>query len=342
MFLNNNSQVNNETTTTSPVKAIKKMPTFKFKKPVDDIDKAIQCFLRGKTGKFGKYLAVKNALVYRAIKTENHGVAMEVVQDIIALRVDRPHSETIFLGNSSVLPLIGRTVSFGRESNNRSVTEVQTRLSRYIQMIPFSVFFESGLNLMNIEILARGPEKTVIRNEEKYNDKTRENDIISVEVHFTGASLFKVEDKVFLFDIDQREIKHKIFNAFLVQLKESASSIEQAYENLKPQAVKDAEKQGLDVLRQGEWFFIPVQGEFEAKTRVATNWDKRTFEPLTLRAGRNRPNNVTKHSKVNGVEYVTGVVEHSGREHASLTLKGWYLPVPNTSIESFTLTGDVD
>lgn len=340
MFLNNTSQINNDTATTSPV-SIKKMPTFKFKKPVDDIDKAIQCFLKGETGKFGKYLAVKNALVYRAIKTENHGVNMEVVQDIIALRVDQPYSETIFLGNSSVLPLIGRTVSFGREHNNKSVTEVQTRLSRYIQMIPFSVFFESGLNLMNIEILARGPEKTVIRNEEKYNAKTRENDIIPVEVHFTGASLFKVEDKVFLFDIDQHEIKHKIFNAFLVQLKESASSIEQAYENLKPQAVKDAEKQGLEILRQGEWFFIPVQGEFEAK-KATSQWSKLEFEPLTLRAGRNRPNNVTKHSKVDGVEYVTGIVEHSGHEHASLTLKGWYLPVPNTSIESFTLTGDVD
>lgn len=341
MLLNNVNQVNKETATTSPV-SFKKMQTFRLKKPVDDIDKAVQCFLRGETGKFGKYLAVKNALVYRTIKSEDKGVKMEVVQDIIALKIERPLSQTIFLGNSSVLPLIGRTVSFGRESNNRSVTEVQTRLSRYIQMIPFNVFFESGLNLMNIEILARGPEKTVIRNEEKYNSKTCENDLIPIEVHFTGASLFKVEDKVFLFDIDQREIKHKIFNAFLVQLKESASSIEQAYENLKPQEVKDAEKQGLDVLRQGEWFFIPVTGEFEAKTRVATQWDKRTFEPLVLRAGKNRPNNVTKHAKVSGVEYVTGTVEHSGREHASLTLKGWYLPVPNTSIESFTLTGDVD
>ena len=103
-------------------------------------------------------------------------------------------------------------------------------------------------------------------------------------------------------------------------------------ENLKPQSVKDAEQKGLKVLRQGEWFFIPVEGEFDAKKRVATSWDKRTFEPLVLRAGRNRPNNVSKHALVNGVEHVTGLVEHSGREHASLELKGWYLPVPNTSM----------
>lgn len=322
----------------------KALPKFKFKKPQDDIDKAIQCFLTGGTGKFGKYFAVANALVYRTILTERNGTVQEVGQNVIALKIVR-ENETILIGNSSVLPLVGRSVSFGRESLNSGVSEVQTRLSRYIPMIPFSVFTEAGLNLNKLSILERGPEMTVTRVEEKYNSKTRENDKIDVQVHFTGASLFQVETKTFLFDIDQREIKHKIFNAFLVELTSPVKTISEAYQSLKPQEVIDAEKAGLEVKRQGEWFFIPVKGDFDAVMHTP-NWGndkgKTVAMPLDLRAGNNRPNKVTQHAKVGKEIFVSGRCEHSGREHATLMLKGWFKAVPNTSVQSFTLTGDVD
>ena len=325
-------------------KLAKAMPKFKFKKPQDDIDKAIQCFLTGQTGKFGKYFAVKNALVYRTILTERNGTVQEVGQNVIALKIER-ENETIVIGNSSILPLIGRTSAWGRESLNRGVSDVQTRLSRYIPMIPFSVFTEAGLNLNKLSILERGPEMTVTRTEEKYNSKTRENDKIDVDVHFTGASLFQVETKTFLFDIDQREIKHKIFNAFLVELTSPVKTIAEAYHSLKPKEVLDAEKAGLEVKRQGEWFFIPVKGEFEPIMHVP-NWGdnkgKSVAMPLDLRAGNNRPNKVTQHAKQGKETFVSGRCEHSGREHATLILKGWFKAVPNTSVQSFTLTGDVD
>lgn len=322
----------------------KAMPKFKFKKPQDDIDKAIQCFLTGGTGKFGKYFAVANALVYRTILTERNGTVQEVGQNVIALKIER-QNETILIGNSSVLPLIGRTSAWGRESLNRSVTEVQTRLSRYIPMIPFSVFTEAGLNLNKLHILERGPEMTVTRTEEKYDSKKRKNVKFDVEVHFTGASLFQVENKTFLFDIDQREIKHKIFNAFLVELTKPVKTIAEAYHSLKPKEVLEAEKAGLEVKRQGEWFFIPVKGEFETvmhRPQWGNNKGKEVAMPLDLRAGNNRPNKVTQHAKVDKETFVSGRCEHSGREHATLILKGWFKAVPNTSVQSFTLTGDVD
>lgn len=321
-----------------------KMPSFKLKKPVDDIDKAIQAFLKGETGKFGKYIAVKNALVYRSILTSKNGTRQELGQNIIALKIERPN-EILFIGNSSILPLVGRSVSFGRESLNRGVSDVQTRLSRYVQMIPFNVFTEAGLDLTQIEILQRGPEKTVTRIEERYNNKTGKNDKIDVKVHFTGASLFQVESKLFLFDIDQREIKHKIFNAFLVELIKPVKTIEDAYQSLKPQEVVDAEKNGLKVIRQGEWFFIPVKGEFEPvmhNPRWGNDKGKLVAMPLELRAGQNRPNRVTQHAKRGNETLVTGQATHSGREHAALNLKGWFKAVPNTSVQSFTITGDVD
>lgn len=337
-------QSQNDSVETNSIEKSKKMPGFKFKKPVDDVDKAIQAFLTGKTGRFGKYFAVKNALVYRTVLTSKYGAEQELGQDVIALKVER-RNETLFIGNSSILPLIGRSVSFGRESLNRSVSEVQTRLSRYIQMIPFSVFTEAGLNLNEINILDRGPESEVVRIERKYDARSRDWKNVDVKIHFTGASLFTVGQKTFLFDIDQREIKHKIFNAFLVELTTSVKTISEAYQSLKPKEVVDAEKKGLEVKRQGEWFFIPVKGNYEPETRIE-NWGqnkgKTVNVALDLRAGQNRPNRVTQHAKVNGETFVTGKVEHSGREHAALILKGWYKAIPNTSVQSFTLTGDVD
>lgn len=320
----------------------RKMPKFKLSKPKDELDRAIKAFLTGETGKFGKYVAVANALVYRTIITSRNGTEQELGQNVIALRIER-NGETLYIGNSSVLPLVGRTVSFGNERLNRGVTDVQTRLSRHIQMIPFSVFTEANLDLTKINILARGPEMDVVRTESKWDSKTHKNVKFDVNVHFTGSSLFTVEGRTFLFDIDQREIKHKIFNAFLVELKKPVKTIEAAYASLKPQAVIDAEAKGLKVKRQGEWFFIPVNGEFDAVKARANRWDKKEFEPLTLQAGPNRPNTVSKYARDGkGGNVVTGIVEHSGREHAALKLDGWYQPVPNTSVQSFTLTGDVD
>lgn len=38
------------------------------------------------------------------------------------------------------------------------------------------------------------------------------------------------------------------------------TTLDQAFQSLKPNCVKRAEAQGLDVKRQGDWFFIPVSG----------------------------------------------------------------------------------
>lgn len=180
----------------------------------------------------------------------------------------------------------------------------------------------------------------------KYNDKTHEYIKEDVSLHFTGAKLFEVEGKYFLFDVDRNEIKHKIFNPFIVQLKEPAKTIKEAYENLKPTIVKKALKDGKKVKRQGEWFFIPVNPskEFVARNhKKEKDWHgKMVFPTMTLRAGQNRPNTVKLGFSVNEVHYVKGTASHSGREHKDLELKGWHVAVPNTSVASFSITGDVD
>lgn len=311
---------------------------FKFIKPKDDIDKAIQAFLSNETGKFSTYVSTKNALVYRNLSQTGHG-EVNMRQDIVAIKIERSGEETIYLGNSSILPNIGRSVNWGNERLNRSRTEIQTRLSVLIPMLPFGAFIEAGLDLFKTKIIEQGPEETVTRTREVYNNKTRKMDKVLEDVHFTGASVFNVEDKYFLFDIDRREVKHKIFNPFIVELVGPVSTVKEAYESLKPQEVKDAESKGLEVKRQGEWFFIPLKETFEPVKNRNDGKDSMG----NLRASNNRPNYVSKYHGTHAkIIAVSGIVEHSGREHAKLMLKGWYKPVPNTSVKSFTITGDVD
>lgn len=119
------------------------------------------------------------------------------------------------------------------------------------------------------------------------------------EAHFTGALLFESTDstgreRVFLFDIDREEIKHQIFNPFITEINYSGNSINQvklndresdtgngtataeivstkviekpksiaeAYELLKPEAVREAELSGINVVRQGEFFFVDTKLE---------------------------------------------------------------------------------
>ena len=63
---------------------------------------------------------------------------------------------------------------------------------------------------------------------------------------------------------------------------------------------------------------------------------------MELRAGKNRPNHAEMGINTNGKSYVKGKISHSGREHKEITLHGWHIAVPNTAIDSFTITGDID
>lgn len=324
-------------------------PTAKVSLPkaTDDIGRAINAFMQGETdGHWGKYYIHGDMLVYKVVvrhtsKRRYHTMAIppEVQANVIARRIGRH-----YLGNSSVLGLIGRRVAFGNEKLNRQETEVQRRLSSLVPMIPFNVFHEAKLDLADYRLIARGPEESITRTVSNGWTKSGEPKFKDETVHFTGASLFKIQDKYFLFDIDRREVEHKVFNAFLVELPHAASSIADAYESLKPDEVKRALAKGLDVKRQGEWFFIPVKGDDTPDCRTDADrerWEpEQLYRPLILQAGPNRPN--TAEMGIEAKAWVKGKIEHSGREHATLFLKTWHKAVPNTATRSFTITGDVD
>lgn len=302
----------------------------------------------------------------------------QVETNVIAIRVTNAEGATTLLGNSSTLDLIGRQVNYGRDYRNRHQTKIQEIIAADSDFItiPFNVFEEAKLSLYHFDMVEKGKEETVtVKETAGWNYQKGKEKTINVKRHFTGASLFKVQDQHYLFDIDRREIKHKIFNAFLATVPGTPKTIKEAYALLKPKAVIDAEKKRLKVLRQGEWFFIPTQapkfrkftereklimlvdqnpGRFRADlgkalgvnlkkiTKEAEKLEKEVPTQQVLAAGDSRPNTVQLCFVRDGKTYCKGKVSHTGREHADLVLKDWHLAVPNTSIKNFTVTGDVD
>lgn len=85
-----------------------------------------------------------------------------------------------------------------------------------------------------------------------YYEEVREGITIRKTYHRIGAVLLQhpTAGVQYLCGMDERSY-------FIVQLRDTVSNIQEAFKSLKPQAVKDAEKLHLGILRQGEWFFIP-------------------------------------------------------------------------------------
>lgn len=309
--------------------------------------KAIELLKQDKTGKVSKnIMTVENAVVFRDIE-EHYKQGFVRIQEIIAIKTN----EGVILGNSSRMP----GLEDRRYKNSINPARIQRILSDHFSMIPFSVFLEAGLDLLTCSIVDAGPAETLL---EKNINAWRMEDNKTIERHFTGARLFKANQKLdvekmkndqvdidfafkstakyFLCDVDRREVEHNIINFFLAELPEKCSSISEAYDMLKPEEVKMFEKNtGKQVERQGEFFFIPVSTSphgFNAE------------EIREIRVGNSRPNRVEKGVKNEKGFFVTGKISHTGREHADLVLPldRWFKVVPNTSKANFQLTGDID
>jgi len=335
-----------------------------------NFNKALDLFLSGQVGSTKRdassvYVATKNALVVRRYLDGRAGSTAETV--LVAKIKGK------FFGNSSRLDLAER---------GSAVTPEQEALSGRVTMVPFNTIKEAGLSLGTLVELDKGPEETVWLNEKhsslsesklesmkqdknrfrnieakpyvSWDKKTYYDTTYQTSRHFMGASLFtceNLETKVrasFLLDIDRVEIANGIFNPFVVQLKSDsqAKTIAQAYHELKPTAVLEAEAQGLTVKRQGEWFFIPVNNKQESKVETAfvTRTKGNTFAQIqgSLRVGNNRPNIAQSFQELEGLNYVSGRISHTGREHKDLELKTWHIAVPNTASTSWQISGDID
>lgn len=174
--------------------------------------------------------------------------------------------------------------------------------------------------------------------------------------HRLGAVLFRIREHTFLSSFDQLDRS----NYFLCHVPGEPTSVEEAYENLVPEAVK-ALPSREGVLRQGDWFFIPASPDKDVQ-RLIRSWSKSQESNHRL-GGSGGTHVVTRMRSVpratiadeaagrmqQPLEFVQGCVRHdppSRRpEHKRLKLgdgKTWYVPVKNTSEAGWGARGNVD
>ena len=265
------------------------------------MEEITQNFLLEKPRKkvWGNFRIEDNKIVYRPTtplewngENNKYEKAKESPFNLIATKT----KEGTVLGNASILPLVGRYVSYGNEQLNRNQTKIQSVMenSEDFDLIPFNVFEEADLDIDTYKMIDGSGSETIKRerpnpdyNRHKYQEmKTNgipEN--IIKDSHFMGSKLFSVNstdrekgEVKFLFDIDRNEIEHGIFNPFIVQAPENGTpinTVKDAYTALIPKDVKIAMESGKDVKRQGEWFFIPCDESPEEPDKVYTEAEKK-------------------------------------------------------------------
>lgn len=285
-----------------------------------------------------------------SLQVDNYNISKNIVKQGSTTVAVKDSSGNIIL-NSMVL----QTTSFERQfMGNQSLIQSEIRKSAKYS-IPFNVLESAGLKLSDTKVLEQGPEATYQIKDGLYSSKL-------VERHFTGALLLENSGRKFLMDIDRLEIQSKIFNAFFVEVKGNVNSIAEAYESMKPDKVRQAEAQGVEVKRQGEWFFIKADKTLKILSDKVYTWknndETKQVHRFDIAHGKGRPNRLYKPVGFGELDqYVCGTVSHSGREHADLdlgqnevtssgngnytTFELWTV-VPNTTVSNFTISGDID
>jgi hypothetical protein len=189
------------------------------------------------------------------------------------------------LSNANRLEYVGRRFAWGRERSRWGREEAPEQ--RWLQAsgaipIPFTLFKEANMDIKDFKWVVKpvAEDVIVIRPPAVYGGKPQR-----IRRHFSGACLFSIGEDTFLFDIDRQEIQaNNIFNPFVTKLPKKASSIQEAYDILMPDEVREAIADGVEVLRQGEFFFIKHSDEFPLKVEM-TDEEKKILRNPPSRFG---------------------------------------------------------
>jgi len=189
------------------------------------------------------------------------------------------------ISNANQLTYIGRRYAWGHEVNRYDRTRVEEQ--EWIEEagaipIPFTLFREADMDVRDFSWVVKPVAENVsVRLPPQWNEKVGKFETR----HFSGACIFAIGQNMYLFDIDRQEIaEHNIFNPFVTKLPRSVSSIKEAYDILMPDEVRKAIENGIDVKRQGEFFFIRVSDECPVKSTL-TEDEVRTLRNPPSRIG---------------------------------------------------------
>lgn len=223
--------------------------------------------------------------------------------------------------------------------------------ARFVE-IPFSVLDTAEIPVRELEIMALQEAKTRIR---KVKDPAT-GEVREVEEHLLGASLVRFLRSYYLSSTDRGA--HWGFGYFLTELPIKVKSTAQAFNVLKPEFVKKAEKSKKDVKRQGEWFFVPFGntrklkklfkkkslGMYGKQVPLSTMMEKGKLLPVVSQNGNNLHHRVRDCVQgYYGELYVRGTVRHTENEHRMINLRElWHCAVPNKQVRSWSGKGRVD
>jgi hypothetical protein len=174
--------------------------------------------------------------------------------------------------------------------------------------------------------------------------KDKHGRITKRSVHTLGDSVLRVKDRYYLSGVDETGKGWGMYFFAELLTKQAPSTLEEAYDTLKPKAVREAEVRELNVLRQGEWFAIPTQvltselmrdvdrgiAAYRQRHVLGKDGHHELEEAVLYKAGERK-----------GQVYARGVLRHTKDEHTDLDLGTvrWYLVVHNVVGASYTLSG---
>jgi hypothetical protein len=177
--------------------------------------------------------------------------------------------------------------------------------------------------------------------------------------HVLGGAVFTYKGRWFVTGMDRSGVDPRgLF--FLTEIDENQidkygepASWQEAMELLKPDEVKKFERDGYDVRRQGEWFF--VKGGFgKDLVMIDDNAVTRNYE-LVHRSGKEPAHFVSEGflatSPSGSYHVVRGIVKHKRKEHKQLKLydvgekskdRSWYVAYESVQGNSWKAGGTVD
>lgn len=145
------------------------------------------------------------------------------------------------------------------------------------------------------------PDYSQDMSEEKGGEKI--NKVLEKRYHRAGCMLIREGKFSYICGMDEETY-------FVTKLSKNATTINKAFESLKPKAVQQWEKKnGTQAIRQGEWFFLPTE-----LTKVKGM--RRKGLPLWKSGGNKHM--VDKYVVESGVNYVKGNVTHTDHEPTHL------------------------
>jgi hypothetical protein len=229
----------------------------------------------------------------------------------------------------------GNRYSMSTNRHRSLALETLTESRERFAVVPFSAIELAmaridGVRFEPISELKKAVRITVPSSGERWQEvryKKPDGAAALRHVHTLGDSVVRIRDHEFVSAVDETGTGRGLYFFTELPRQKSPSSVMEALDMLKPRLVLDAEKKGLEVRRQGEWFAVPASIATRQLMRDARDgFAVRKHNHVLGGDGHHRLTHavIYKHGPQKGEVYARGTMRHIGGEHRMLALPGWF------------------